>query len=76
VERQLAKALTWLKGATATRGGKLRTLASALFAGGGDGEREALERMQLAAPKGAGEWLEARLLLLALAKTGQTYFSR
>jgi acyl-CoA hydrolase len=76
VERRLAKALTWLKGATATRGGKLRTLASALVAGGGDGEREALERMQLAAPKGAGEWLEARLLLLALAKTGQTYFSR
>jgi hypothetical protein len=67
VEQRLAKALGWLKTATATRGGKARTLLRAL-AGTGRDDAEAMERMQLAKPHGFAERLQARLLRLALQK--------
>src|SRR5688572_24047887 len=67
VEQRLVKALGWLKTSTQTRGGKVRTLLRAI-AGGSSSDGEALERMQLAAPRGA-EWIEARLLGLALRNT-------
>lgn len=68
VEQQLLKALGWLKARTGSAGGKARTVAAALLSSGrrDDG---ALERMGLSAPKGAGEWLQARLLRHALART-------
>jgi acyl-CoA hydrolase len=71
VEQRLARALGWLKSATATRGRKLRTLARALapLAPMDDGVREAVARMDLSAPRGIGERVEARLLRLALAAT-------
>lgn len=67
VEQRLVKALGWLKSATATRGGKLRTVLRALGSQALDGE--ALQRMALDAPRGIGERLEARLLSLALRET-------
>jgi acyl-CoA hydrolase len=67
VEQRLAKALGWLKTATATRAGKARTIWAALLHNG-RGDAEAMERMQLSNPRGPGEWLEARLLKLALEK--------
>lgn len=74
VEERLVRALGWLKAATATRAGKLGTVARALLAGAGtgtgtDGDAEALARMDLAAPSGLGARLEARLLALALRET-------
>jgi hypothetical protein len=69
VEQRLAKALGWLKAATATRAGKLRTLLQS-FAGGGRVDEEAMARMLLAKPRGVAELLQARLLRLALSKTG------
>ena len=69
VEQRLVKALAWLKAGTATRGAKLRMLARALMAGGDVADTEALQRMQLAAPQGWGERVEARLLGLALRET-------
>jgi acyl-CoA hydrolase len=68
VEQRLVGALGWLKSATATPSGKLRTIAAALFQTS-PLDQEALQRMQLAEPKGFGERLEARLVNLALAKT-------
>jgi acyl-CoA hydrolase len=68
VEQRLVKALGWLKANTAGTGGKLRTVARALGAGLADDEA-AVARMQLAHPHGPGEWLEARLLMLALHTT-------
>ena len=68
VEQRLVKALGWLKSTTNTRGGKVRAVLQALAAGKGD-DAEAMQRMGLGAPKGAAEWLEARLLALALQKT-------
>jgi hypothetical protein len=71
VEQRLARALGWLKSATAARGRKLRTLARALapLAPMDDGVREAVARMDLSAPRGIGQHVEARLLRLALAAT-------
>jgi hypothetical protein len=68
VEQRLVKALGWLKTSTASTGGKLRTIVRALGAGVPDDEA-ALARMQLEHPHGLGEWLEARLLALALRTT-------
>jgi len=70
VEQRLVRALGWLKAGTRTRGGKLRTLLRAL-AGGRSDEHEAVERMGLQRPAGAGEWLEARLLGLSLRETSR-----
>jgi hypothetical protein len=44
---------------------KLRTVLSAVLQGHSD-DREALRRMRLEAPRGIGEWIEARLVGLAL----------
>ena len=67
-ELRLVRALEWLKSATRTRGGKLRSLCRAL-AGGDTADHEAMRRMDLHAPKGPGQWLQARLLALALKQT-------
>ena len=68
VEQRLVKALGWLKTRTATRTGLLRTIGSALSTRGADDE-EALRRMQLHAPSGLAERINARLLRLALRRT-------
>ncbi|MDH5831979.1 acetyl-CoA hydrolase/transferase C-terminal domain-containing protein [Luteimonas sp. M1R5S18] len=69
VEQRLVRALAWLQARTGSRRGKLATVAAALAHGGGPGDDEALARMDLAAPRGIGERIEARLLRLALART-------
>jgi hypothetical protein len=71
VEQRLVKALTWLKGATATRGAKLRTILKALTASGSisPDDMAALERMGYARPSGLGETLYAKLVRLALRAT-------
>jgi hypothetical protein len=68
VEERLAKALGWLREATATTLRKVRTIALALRQGESE-DREALARMALESPAGWREGLEARLLALALART-------
>ncbi|MFC5570084.1 acetyl-CoA hydrolase/transferase C-terminal domain-containing protein [Lysobacter yangpyeongensis] len=68
VEQRLVRALAWLKSNTATRGGKLRALLAALGAGP-IRDTEAAARMDLATPANPGEFLQARLLSLALART-------
>ena len=68
VEQRLVKALGWLKARTATRIGLLRTIAAALSTRGANDD-EALRRMQLHAPSGIPERLNARLLRLALKRT-------
>lgn len=67
-EQQLVAALGWLKERTATRAGKLRTVAGALCSRTPDAAI-ALARMELSAPRGPGQRLMARLLRLALART-------
>jgi acyl-CoA hydrolase len=68
VEQRVVRALQWLKAATATRSGKLRTIAAAVRSGTTD-DADAMARMQLHAPTGVGERLEARLLALGLRRT-------
>lgn len=70
VEERLVGALGWLKRATAGRGGRLRTVLAALLSSGSD-DVEALERMQLARPRGLSERLHARLLRHALSRAGR-----
>lgn len=65
VEQRLARALAWLKRHSA---GRLQLLVRAAAAAP-LADREAMQRMQLDRPHGAGEWLEARLLALALRST-------
>ncbi|MFS8062989.1 MAG: acetyl-CoA hydrolase/transferase C-terminal domain-containing protein [Luteimonas sp.] len=65
VEQRLVKALGWLKANTASTGGKLHMVWQALRTGGAV-DQQALVRMQLEHPRSPGEWLEARLLMLAL----------
>ena len=65
VEQRLVKALGWLKTNTASTSGKVRTLVRALTAGTTP-DKEALARMQLEQPRSPGQWLEAKLLTLAL----------
>lgn len=67
-EQRLAKALAWLKQATASPIGKARTIAAALAAGG-PRDADAFARMNLDRPRSIAERLEARLLALALART-------
>ena len=67
VEQRLVKALTWLKANTATPAHKLSTLASAFTARSDD--TEAMQRMGLDKPSGIGEWVEAKLVALALRET-------
>ncbi|HEY1142357.1 MAG TPA: acetyl-CoA hydrolase/transferase C-terminal domain-containing protein [Lysobacter sp.] len=68
VEQRLVTALGWLKTNTQTRGGKLRMLLRALTAGR-ISDAEAAARMGLGETHGAGEWIESRLLSLALSAT-------
>ena len=69
-ELRLIGALKQLKANTATRGGKLRTLAKAVLRGAPRVEQHNdLQRMQLDAPANLGERIEARLLCLALDET-------
>lgn len=69
-ELRLIGALKQLKASTATRGGKLRTVAKAVLRGAPRVEQHHdLQRMQLDAPANLGERIEARLLCLALDET-------
>ena len=68
VEQRLVAALGWLKVATASTGGKLRTILRAC-ASGTSQDRDALARMDLLRPVGAAAWLESRLLSLGLRET-------
>ncbi len=68
VEQRLVKALAWLSEATATPLLKVITIAKAVVRVAGT-DLPALERMQLLDVGSAGEWLQARLLLLALARS-------
>ena len=68
VEQRLARALGWLKANTASIGGKARTAMRALAPVSFD-DAEAMRRMQLESTSSAGEWLQARLLRHALART-------
>jgi acyl-CoA hydrolase len=68
VEQRLARALGWLKRATATRRGLLRTMAAA-FGESSPFDPEALARMQLDAPRGVKQRISARLVRLALRRT-------
>ncbi|WP_324610475.1 acetyl-CoA hydrolase/transferase C-terminal domain-containing protein, partial [Lysobacter enzymogenes] len=68
VEQRLVKALGWLKANTATGGAKARTVMKALFSSSTE-DAEAMQRMELEAPSGFGERLEARLVALALRET-------
>jgi acyl-CoA hydrolase len=68
VEQRLAKALGWLKNATATRTGKARTIWTALTRRPHD-DAEAMARMNLTKPATLAEATQAKLLKLALAKT-------
>jgi len=68
VEQRLVRALQWLKAETASTGGKLRTVVAAVSHGRSE-DREAMQRMNLDAPRGWRESLDARLVALALAKT-------
>ncbi|WP_337245911.1 acetyl-CoA hydrolase/transferase C-terminal domain-containing protein [Luteimonas sp. gir] len=67
VEQRLLPALAWLKSASATRAGKLRTVLAALREGR-TGDTAALQRMALDAPRGLQERLLARLLALGLRR--------
>jgi acyl-CoA hydrolase len=67
-EERLAKALGWLALRTATPAGKLLTVLSAILHGHSD-DVEALRRMRLDAPRGIGQWIEARLVRLGLSQT-------
>lgn len=68
VEQRLVRALGWLQAHTGDRRATLRSVLAALAAGRTD-DTEALQRMQLHAPRGPGERLYARLLALALRRT-------
>ncbi|MEG3050863.1 MAG: acetyl-CoA hydrolase/transferase C-terminal domain-containing protein, partial [Thermomonas sp.] len=68
VEQRLVRALGWLKARTAARGGLVRTIGAALSTSGSDDD-DALRRMQLHAPSGIAERINARLLRLALRRT-------
>lgn len=69
VEQRLVRALAWLQANAAGTAGKLRTVVQALTGVNAVDDGEAMERMDLQAPSGMGQWLEARLLRLALART-------
>ena len=66
---RLVRALGWLKSHTGSRRDKLATVAAALAGPGDATDAEAMERMDLSQPRSAGDWLQARLLRLALHRT-------
>ena len=67
-EQRLVRALAWLRSATGTRSGKLATILGALVQGGST-DQAAMQRMSLHSPRGFSEWLDARLVALALKRT-------
>ncbi|RUO25315.1 acetyl-CoA hydrolase [Aliidiomarina minuta] len=70
-ELKIGKALKQLKADTATRTGKLSTVFQALLAGSGKQDyAPQLQRMELDKPEGFKAWLDRRLLLHGLKKTG------
>jgi acyl-CoA hydrolase len=68
-EIELARALRWLKEATAGKAARLRTLVAAAFVRSRDEELRLLERMRLAQPASFGERISAKLVSLALRRT-------
>src|SRR6185295_8549462 len=68
-EIELAHALRWLKEATASRGGRVATVARALLGGVRQSDRDLLERMKLAAPEKFSAKLQAKLVSLAVRET-------
>lgn len=70
VEQDLLRALTWLKANTRTHTGKLRTVLAALRQPASGNAVEYLQRMNLESPTALSERLNARLLQLALVRTG------
>jgi acyl-CoA hydrolase len=70
VEQRLLRALTWLKQGSTTWRGKLRLLAGVVTGALAD-DAAALQRMDLHAPAGIGERLQARLVRHALARTAR-----
>jgi hypothetical protein len=73
-EIELARALRWLKDATASRAGRAFTLGRALLTRVRAADRRLLERMQLAEPHGWREKLQAKLVScgLAISRTAAT----
>ncbi|MGE8280998.1 MAG: acetyl-CoA hydrolase/transferase C-terminal domain-containing protein [Stenotrophomonas sp.] len=69
VEQVLLRALGWLKSATSTPLGKLRTVLEAVRQPGADSDAIYLQRMDLERPVGLKQQLDAKLLRLALART-------
>jgi acyl-CoA hydrolase len=70
VEERLARALGWLKRATAGRGARLRTLWAAIVEAPSP-DIEAMQRMQLDAPRAWRDRLSAKLVSLALRRTAE-----
>jgi hypothetical protein len=71
-EIALAGALKFLEARTATPLGRVRTVARALASRGDPRPHAAaLERMRLERPRGLSEWLEQRLVVMALEATGE-----
>lgn len=69
VEQDLVRALGWLKSATATPIGKLRTVAAALRQAPAENDAMYMQRMGLERPGSFGERLNAGLLRVGLART-------
>jgi hypothetical protein len=69
-EERIVKALRWLKANTAKAGDRLRAIFSALGAAPGAAEAPYLQRLRFDKPANLHEKLYARLLTLALRKTG------
>ena len=67
-EQRLVRALAWLKSATARKPGKIKTVLQALRADPTK-DAEATQRMDYQHASGWREWLEARLVALALDRT-------
>jgi hypothetical protein len=67
-EQRLVRALGWLRSATRTRSGRFATVLRA-FAQGSTTDHAAMQRMNLQSPRGISQWLDARLVALALNRT-------
>jgi len=70
VEQRLVRALGWLQANTTGRIGKLRTVMTALLRAS-PADQEAMQRMDLETPRSIGDYLQARLLGLALQATSR-----
>jgi acyl-CoA hydrolase len=70
-EQALAEALTWLKAGTADWSGRIATILKAGLRPVCAGHESALARMGLGRPGGPREWLDRKLVGLALEETRQ-----